>query len=285
VFIRYNAAAKIWEYDSTTSATERAGDVRAVWLPLPISYSQIYNPPTIPPPYTLPANVALIDAVKTWSAPQAFAEGSLVGGTQGSFTFIGNSLSANQKVWNIINNGGNFRIRALNDAQNAESGNIEISRTGLIFAPSGIYFPNRSTGPTVLDYYEEGGWAPVLAASNGGAVVTYGEQTGYYIRIGQLVVLTYSVNLATATWGAGGYLFLAGLPFTCAGVHSMGYLDYYSVVPNMLSLQTHLPPGAASCYFIGKTSASNTAHQYIFTVADVTAGSHFRGTIVYRVLD
>jgi len=49
VFIRYNAVAKIWEYDSTTSATERAGDPRAVWLPLPIDYSQLVNVPAIPP--------------------------------------------------------------------------------------------------------------------------------------------------------------------------------------------------------------------------------------------
>jgi len=47
VFIRYNAVSQIWEYDSSTSASERAGDPRAVWLPLPIDYSQLVNVPPI----------------------------------------------------------------------------------------------------------------------------------------------------------------------------------------------------------------------------------------------
>lgn len=77
MFIRYNPVAKYYEY--STDITRRG---KGPWLILPIDYTQIYNLPPIPPPYVLPANVALRDAFNQFTALNYF-QGRIVlfGGT------------------------------------------------------------------------------------------------------------------------------------------------------------------------------------------------------------
>ena len=86
---------------------------------------------------------------------------------------------------------------------------------------SGITFPatqSASTDANTLDDYEEGTWTPAL--SGGGSAptgVTYVAQTGYYTKVGRLVMANFVLGFTTYTGGSGSFK-ITGLPFTVANL-------------------------------------------------------------------
>ena len=133
MFIRYNQLSKYFEYDAS------GGLGAGPWIKLEIDYSQITN---APPGYILPANVALIDVNKTWTAVQAFLSGSQIRGPQSVLTLLDPTAAADAKYWQLLSNGGNLRFRALNDPQNVEQGFVEFGRNGTAFIPVLLVYGN-----------------------------------------------------------------------------------------------------------------------------------------------
>jgi hypothetical protein len=83
---------------------------------------------------------------------------------------------------------------------------------------SGISFPatqSASTDANTLDDYEEGTWTPT-ATSSSGSITSY-TSTGKYTKIGNLVLVQFSLSITTGGT-ASGDLNIAGLPFTSATV-------------------------------------------------------------------
>lgn len=83
-----------------------------------------------------------------------------------------------------------------------DNGNIEV--TGISF----------DSGSNVLDYYEEGSFTPtVTAATPGDLSVSYTNQIGSYVRVGNIVVIGVFLTFDPTYTTASGDLRIGGLPF------------------------------------------------------------------------
>lgn len=121
-------------------------------------------------------------------------------------------------------NGFRFRVRGTDFLAIDDSASAVEVRSGILFdLQSGqIKFPATqvpSTNANTLDDYEEGTWTPVVTfATPGDLSVVYSGQTGRYCKIGNRVVVTFSITTTTFTHTtASGECRITGLPFTSAG--------------------------------------------------------------------
>jgi hypothetical protein len=97
-------------------------------------------------------------------------------------------------------------------------GNLTTNGTSIqLDKVSGITFPatqSASSDANTLDDYEEGTWTPIY--TGGGVTPTYSEQTGRYIKIGQMVYISFRLVISASSGGSGA-LKIGGLPFTTNG--------------------------------------------------------------------
>jgi hypothetical protein len=85
-----------------------------------------------------------------------------------------------------------------------------------------IAFPaaqSASAGVNTLDDYEEGTFTPTLTSTTG-TITTVGTRTGWYTKIGNLVVGAVDITITTNGTGATS-LNVAGLPFTAADTYGV----------------------------------------------------------------
>ena len=91
------------------------------------------------------------------------------------------------------------------------SGNLVIGTSG-----KGIDFSANAnlSGMTseLLDDYEEGTWTPAFTGATG---IAYSAQTGYYVKVGSLVTLMFSMVVSTAPTG-GSNIYIT-MPFNPKG--------------------------------------------------------------------
>lgn len=83
-------------------------------------------------------------------------------------------------------------------------------------ALNGVQFPATqaaSSNVNTLDDYEEGTWTPTIIGTTG-APTSYAVQVGYYTKIGNLVIATFTVTLTAKGTTLTGALGIGGLPFT-----------------------------------------------------------------------
>ncbi len=151
-----------------------------------------------------------------------------------------------------------------------------------------ITFPatqNPSTNANTLDDYEEGTWTPswIGATTAGSCTYNTGATNGAYVKIGQLVYVTFSL-VATSTHSGTGVLLLRGLPFAVGSASGWGgspSIGYWGSL-------------AVSCNYIsGYADAGNTGFSFMYTASAqgtitssstsfIQNNSHIIGTFVYR---
>ena len=133
------------------------------------------------------------------------------------------------------------------------AGNLVIGTSG-----KGIDFSaTAGTGTSeLLDDYEEGTWTPVLTFATAGDVsVTYGQQTGTYVKIGKLVVLKCRVTTSAFSHStASGALRITGLPFSATnrtlnpiafnGITKANYTTISSQIDTGSSISTFIASGS-----------------------------------------
>ena len=104
MFIRYNQAAKLWEYDTSVEQTG-AGP----WVKLPIDASQIVGGG---------GNIAYTNVSNVFTLPQKlqFANPEL--------DLIDTSRPANAKVFRAVSIGGVLYIQAIDDAATVNQGSL-----------------------------------------------------------------------------------------------------------------------------------------------------------------
>lgn len=100
---------------------------------------------------------------------------------------------------------------------------------------AGITFPatqSASTDANTLDDYEEGTFTPTVAGSSTAGTTTYGEQLGFYTKIGRQVTIQIFVGISNMT-GTGGAIEFGGFPFAsnatagrCTGTAMTDSLTY-----------------------------------------------------------
>lgn len=103
---------------------------------------------------------------------------------------------------------------------NPNGGNVSIGNGNVVIGTSGKGIDFSATSGTgtseLLDDYEEGTWTPIYKTSgtNYDSIV-YNFQFGTYIKIGQLVWVSFQLRTTSVTVGsASGNIRLGGLPFT-----------------------------------------------------------------------
>ena len=166
----------------------------------------------------------------------------------------------------------------------AEAARITTTGTFVPMAGGGIDFSaTAGTGTSeLLDDYEEGDWTPIYKTSgtNYDSIV-YNFQFGTYIKIGQLVWVSFQLRTTSVTVGsASGNIRLGGLPFT---VGSGNADDAFS--PN--AIHTNFASGAhgVSSPVNGTTESQlmDSSHSIASaaTIATGANGNWLQGNIIY----
>ncbi len=109
------------------------------------------------------------------------------------------------------------------------SGNVKNNSGNFILgtAAKGVSFPENTTAAgmtsTLLNWYEEGLWTPVLTFETPGDLsITYGAQVGTYTRIGRAVTIAFRITTTAFSYStASGNLLVTGLPFTARTLTNM----------------------------------------------------------------
>jgi hypothetical protein len=121
------------------------------------------------------------------------------------------------------------------------------------------------SGGTALNNYTEGTFTPTLVGGSVAGTTTYGNQQGYYTRIGNLVFVQARISLSAAT--GTGDITLGGLPFTIKN-QTNGYV----------AGGVYFGGGASWPFPIGTTSLTvlgvlNTTTAVIFASGSAVGGS------------
>ncbi len=151
-----------------------------------------------------------------------------------------------------------------------------------------IVFPatqSASANANTLDDYEEGTWTPswVGATTAGSCTYNTGATNGAYVKIGQLVYVTFSL-VATSTHSGTGVLLLRGLPFAVGsasgwgGSPSIGYWGSLAVSCNYISGYADAGNTGFSVMYTASAQGTITSSSTSF----IQNNSHIIGTFVYR---
>jgi len=166
---------------------------------------------------------------------------------------------------------GSERMRILS------TGNIlSLSGGSTTATGTGISFPatqSASSDANTLDDYEEGTWTPTL-----GGTATYNGRTGSYVKVGQLVTVSFDVDVAII--GTGSKRIISGLPFTVStGNSAGGGIGYYnSTESSVVSIFARVDGGATTVILDANTAASTASGvPNLFQ-----SGTRIIGAITYR---
>ena len=122
--------------------------------------------------------------------------------------------------------GGTFRDAAIDLGVDAARFKDLYLSGGVVFGDAG---GSGTSSSNSLDSYEEGTFTPTAVGSAGGGSTSYGNQYGYYTKVGRLVSVTMFVSWTAMT--DSGNMEIGGLPFTVAN-----NTQHYPVATVMSSL-------------------------------------------------
>ena len=169
---------------------------------------------------------------------------------------------------------GYLQYSHTSDAMFIGAGGSAIAR----FDSDGIKFGSDSAAANALDDYEEGTWTPAI--SSGG--VTYTIQVGKYTKIGNVVTVSFHIDINTNSNGSSTTFFITGLPFTSSASPSGIYWQSATLHCNLWSNSSIPDNGLVagntntmSLYILSGTSASLPTHGSL-------GGGNILATITYK---
>ena len=156
------------------------------------------------------------------------------------------------------------------------SGNIRFMAGGFnerarILSSGGITFNGDTAAANALDDYEEGTWTPTI--TNGVNSISYGNRSGHYTKVGNLVFLDFYIYYSGT--GSGAQYLISGLPFSqknvnyCRGGGCSTYQNYGGKVVTFYGNQG---TSYIYCYKDGSTSFTSSG----------TVGNYLIGTFTYQ---
>jgi len=161
------------------------------------------------------------------------------------------------------------------------SGGVQIANGNLVFSTAGTGIDFSATANSsgtmsseLLSDYEEGSWTPAYTASS--VSFGYGNQTGSYVKIGQLVYAQFYLRATSVTGTTSNDVQVTNLPFTSLSDNALyqpaGSVWYSGNAGVVVPLVAH---------------NSTTMNLYIVSsLNNVTAaqvnGNYFVGSVVYR---
>ena len=195
-------------------------------------------------------------AAKTYVDTAAAAYLPLAGGTLSGSLGIsaGNSLSVGDSyIDHILEKTAAHGVAI--DGLTIKDGNIVLSGGQIAFPATA----NPSADANTLDDYEEGTWTPTFSAT--GATFAYASQVGRYTKIGNLVVGSFRVALATSgNTLSSNVLSVAGFPFTIENTVSENpYAIWQAATSTLVTMSAALQAGTTTAVIGGATAASSNA--------------------------
>lgn len=155
------------------------------------------------------------------------------------------------------------------------------------FGPIGrIPFPAvqvASVGANDLDEYEEGLWTPTIVGSTIAGTFTYNIREGYYVKIGQLVYVSFTVLLsAMSVAPTGTFVTITGLPFTGNAAFRQGNqaADWSGFANTKVRLGVQLQANATSAFVTYNPAAA--ALEGTLPASEITATTHISASFCYR---
>ena len=142
---------------------------------------------------------------------------------------------------------------------------------------NGLTFNGDTAAANALDDYETGTWTPAYGATTGSfSSVTYANQIGTYVKIGDVVTAHGRIDTTASTINtASGYLLITGFPYASVSSYQSGPVAYSwgfsSVHPTAVSFQ-----GSSSSAYLFAVDRSTTSD--IITPSNLPSGS---GSYVY----
>ena len=131
-------------------------------------------------------------------------------------------------------------------------------------------------------------WTPTLTfVAPGNLSVSYTTQTGYYIKMGKVVIAFFYISTGTFTWStASGALQITGLPFTSrysTGLNAYGALRWQGITK--ASYTSMVPEVGANSNYIRVLASGSGQSVAVISAPDVPSGGSVQllGTIVYLI--
>lgn len=150
-------------------------------------------------------------------------------------------------------------------------------------AGGNIQFPavqNASSDPNNLDDYEEGTWVPDLKFSGAAVGMTYGAQTGTYVKIGRLVVCNFRI-LLTSKGSSAGFAKVGGFPFTNGSQSAEAALKWAGMSSSLVNCMADLANSDTGASILGGTAGATSTGSLSDTA--FSNSSELTGTVTYQV--
>ena len=171
------------------------------------------------------------------------------------------------------------------------SGNIStpntFTSTGAITGTGGIYLGGTAAS-NLLDDYEEGTFTPGWTGSTGAPTISYTEQHGYYIKVGDLVTV-WGYILVSSISGGTGQVWITGLPFTVADtipattIAGGGALNYFTNWGSTRSYISASPiNGSATMRLYQIAGSGGSAYAATSITTDITSSTSVRFWGMYK---
>ena len=224
-------------------------------------------------------NESAVDLVSTDAGNHASS--LLLRGVNKGFGFVNAPDDDMLYINSFTASGNDFNIHGTNgDQLSAFKKIVGFRKTG------GITFNGETTDNHTLDDYEQGTWNPNVKFGNSATGVTYSEQEGTYVKIGNLVWLNMVVTLTNNGTGTG--TCTVDLPFA-SGANSetrgAGSLSLFSGFANIRSQPvTYISGGnQTTMRFMHIDSSAGTADTTNnLDHNNITNSASWRGFIIYN---
>jgi len=172
--------------------------------------------------------------------------------------FQADKASPNNAEFMWENAGDTERLRIDN------SGNLKINDGDLVIGTSGHGIDFSATGDgsgtttsELLDGYEEGSFTPTIAG--GLTSISYGEQHGYYVKVGKVVHVSIRIQVSGTTNSTA--LAIGGLPFTSSNQNGRNYtsggISFCNMPLSSADFDPYITYNSTQIKFYEKVSGSN----------------------------
>jgi hypothetical protein len=164
---------------------------------------------------------------------------------------------------------------------------VDIATAALVLGSGQLSFPavqNPSADANTLDDYEEGTWTPIFGGTTSQSGQVYSTQAGYYLKVGQLVLAWFRIQLSTLGTITGN-VEVKGLPFTAQNVTTGGWATaacfWNGWNTAYVVMQVNTLVNTTEALVIVNTAAA-TSLTVQPTSADMTNASDMRACLIYR---
>jgi len=130
----------------------------------------------------------------------------------------------------------NWFDQAVKEASSPTFVKVTLSNGQIAFPAAQV----ASADPNTLDDYEEGTWTPTITFGGASVDLTYGDQSGYYTKIGNRVYIQAYIRLTNKGTSVG-IAQVKSLPFTCQNI--AGNQGQLAIFPSNISFADFISVG------------------------------------------